>query len=89
MNPYATRIEELTGSPEVELKGTVSCKTATTFQIFGLTVNFSSAVIEPAGAAVNTRALVEVEGYLGAVFDAFPCYNTAETRFVDSSVSVR
>ncbi len=36
MNPHATWIEKLTGSPEIE-------------------------------------------GYLGAVFDAFPCYNTAGT----------
>ena len=63
-NIRATRVEKLSGSPEIELKGVVSNLGATSFELWGLTVAFSGAVIEPSGATVAEGDLVEVEGAL-------------------------
>jgi hypothetical protein len=63
-NIWATRVEKLSGSPEIELKGIVSNLGATTFELWGLAVDFSSAVIEPSGATIAEGDLVEVEGTL-------------------------
>lgn len=64
-NIRATRIELLTGTPEVELKGRVSSPTGGGFMLWGLTVGYDPAVIEPAGHVLSEGDLVEVEGSFG------------------------
>jgi hypothetical protein len=57
---HATRIEKLAGAIVDEVRGAVSGKNATTFNIGSLNVNFANAVMVPAGAAFADGDVVEV-----------------------------
>lgn len=64
-NIRATRIELLSGTPEVELKGRVSSPAGGGFMLWGLAVSYDPAVLEPAGHVLREGDLVEVEGSYG------------------------
>ena len=57
----ATRIEALSGTPEVELKGIISNLTATTFAIGTFVVTYTGAAIEPSGTALADGMRVEAK----------------------------
>lgn len=55
----ATRVEKLTGTPDVELKGIISSVTATTFQIGTLVITYTGATIVPTGTTLVNDMRVE------------------------------
>jgi len=87
-NVRATRIELLSGTPEVELKGRVSNLTGSSFTLWGLAVSYDPGVIEPAGSSLSEGDLVEVEGsYSGGTLTASKVELEDLTEDSDFSVS--
>jgi hypothetical protein len=87
-NIRATRIELLSGTPEVELKGRVSNLTGSSFTIWGLAVSYAAGVIEPAGSSLSEGDLVEVAGsYSGGTLTAIRVELEDLTSDPDFSVS--
>ncbi|MGE5894384.1 MAG: DUF5666 domain-containing protein [bacterium] len=59
---HASRVQLLTGSPDSEIKGIVSNKSGSTFNIWALIVDMTNAQIEPDGETISNGDPVEVEG---------------------------